>query len=127
MAKFAKILLVFLLVAITMSVHKVIGAKELLSHTYPVHPPGIGAQITGFPTLERGEAGIESLGCSVTHPNCCAWGNCAYVRWCCHYQNCLSWIVLPVIGPICFEWQAGYDCWCIPPDHIPVSIPNDCQ
>ncbi len=40
---------------------------------------------------------------------------------CCYGMRCERGIILPIVGPICFEWRYAYECGCFPPWAIPYS------
>ena len=78
------------------------------------------SQGTAFAPVPGGGAQPDS-GCWQTHPNCCAWGNCSHIRFCCSYNYCSDWYIDP-FGITCTNWVTGYDCYCAP--QMPQSNPS---
>ncbi|MBK8986846.1 MAG: hypothetical protein IPM39_12360 [Chloroflexi bacterium] len=64
MSKFAKILLLFLMVTIGISAHKVTGAKDYLNSPSSLH----NNTVIEVSDLEGGGASINAIGCSSYPP-----------------------------------------------------------
>lgn len=77
-------------------------------------------QRTAFAPVPGGGGAQPDSGCWQTHPNCCAWGNCSHIRFCCSYHYCSEWHLDPT-GITCDNWVTGYDCYCAP--QMPASNP----